>query len=361
MATFLRHSLTAIHRVDALIYLSIIVFLVSYVSIDTYIRTSTTTTELDTSLCESLSAEAVALREAKLTGEDAQALVNKWTFQEDKHCGSIVGHLPAKNIYSLPQDHQKVRDAWHQMKWVGKPAVCRVKGHQIEALDDVHNFRRGYALKYTWDVEDKTHILPWLLGNRVDLNLRKRRVLLDLGGNMFNTSIQWFMRMYPCDFTEVHVFEIDTKLFQFPSSPYEESSNVAEPNMLAVTVNETPHIPSWMIQRMKLYNVFVSDADDVERNMINITRFIKEELRLTAEDAVVVKMDIEGSEWDILHRWTQDPDMAAIVDELFVEIHYSDFSMGGFGWFQFEEHTREQAVHLLAGLRAKGFFAHAWP
>lgn len=358
MATFSRQSLNAIRRVDSVIYFSIIVFLVSYVSIDIYLRNAT---DYDTRVCSSLSADAQALREAKLTGEDAQAILNRWGNQEDKHCGSIVGHLPVKNSWSLRNKNVENYDAWRQMKWVGKPARCRVKGHVIEALDDVNNFRRGYALKYIWDVEDKTHILPWLLGNKVDLNLRKRRVLLDLGGNMFNTSVQWFMRMYPCDFTEVHVFEIDTKLFQFPVAPYEESSNVAEQNMLATVVNETPRIPTWMIERMKLYNVFVSDGDDVGKNALNITRFIKEELGLTAEDTVVVKMDIEGSEWDILNRWTQDPEMADIVDELFVEIHYSDFSMGGFGWFQFKDHTREQAVHLLAGLRAKGFFAHAWP
>lgn len=33
---------------------------------------------------------------------------------------------------------------------------------------------------------------------------------------------------------------------------------------------------------------------------VNITRFILDELRLTPEDAVIVKMDVEGAEWDIL-------------------------------------------------------------
>lgn len=37
-----------------------------------------------------------------------------------------------------------------------------------------------------------------------------------------------------------------------------------------------------------------------ENNTIDITRFIKEELRLTANDAVVVKMDIDWEPWDIL-------------------------------------------------------------
>ncbi len=49
---------------------------------------------------------------------------------------------------------------------------------------------RGCALKFTADVEDKTHFLPWLLGSKVNLNARERRVYLDLGANAFETSIQ---------------------------------------------------------------------------------------------------------------------------------------------------------------------------
>jgi len=33
---------------------------------------------------------------------------------------------------------------------------------------------------------------------------------------------------------------------------------------------------------------------------MNIVRFIKEELKLTAADAVIVKMDIEDEEWWVL-------------------------------------------------------------
>lgn len=200
--TVVKQSLNSIRRVDPLIYFSIIVFLLSFVIIDVYLRRSS---DYNPTVCSTLSgtdtqALQAAIKANTLTGEDAQnicsILTKRINTREDKHCGSVVGHLPAKG-------GSTVNDPWLQMKWVGKPAKCRVKGHVIEALDDVNNFRRGYSLKYTWDVEDKTDILPWLLGNRQDLNLRKRRVLLDLGGNMFNTSIQWFMRMYPCDFTEV--------------------------------------------------------------------------------------------------------------------------------------------------------------
>lgn len=59
---------------------------------------------------------------------------------------------------------------------------------------------------------------------------------------------------------------------------------------------KTPEIPKWMIKRMHIYNSLVSDFDDESTNIVNITRFIKETLKLKATDTVVVKMDIEGNE-----------------------------------------------------------------
>ena len=74
-------------------------------------------------------------------------------------------------------------------------------------------------------------------------------------------------------------------------------------------------------------NHFVSDGDDKESNSINITKFMKEELGLKATDTMVVKMDIEGSEWPILRRWLRDLEMDLVVDELFVEIQVQNPSL----------------------------------
>jgi hypothetical protein len=112
---------------------------------------------------------------------------------------------------------------------------------------------------------------------------------------------------------------------------------------------------------MTVYNQFVSDADDDATNAVNITRFMKETLNLSASDTVVVKMDIESTEWPILERWLEDPQMADIVDELFVEIHYQHPSMSAFGWDHFAPSTRDQASYLLASSRSKGFGVHPWP
>lgn len=72
-----------------------------------------------------------------------------------------------------------------------------------------------------------------------------------------------------------------------------------------------PRIPNWMLKRITLHEgLYVGHRDGVEMphpekpeqmlSSINITRFMLEELQLTAEDTVVIKMDIEESEWEVL-------------------------------------------------------------
>ncbi|KAH9317047.1 hypothetical protein KI387_018816, partial [Taxus chinensis] len=226
-------------------------------------------------------------------------------------CASRDGH------YSGQAEEEG--QAWKQMKWIGEAASCRVKGHFIEMLDHVNDFRRGYALKFTDNVEDKTHLLPWLLASKTgELGLRRRRVYLDLGANSFSSSVDWFLRMYPCDFTEVHAFEINPSLWRPPTQVFHEEANLLPahvPRSNPIRVNSTPSIPEWMMERVKIHYELVSDHDDPSTKAINISRFIKEELRLTPADTVVVKMDIEGSEWPILRKWMEDPEMPLIVDE----------------------------------------------
>ncbi|CAK9865933.1 unnamed protein product [Sphagnum jensenii] len=282
-------------------------------------------------------------------------------------CSSVLGHLPERPRGELFLRWKKP-DPWEQMKWIGKPARCRVKGQLIENLDELYNFRRGYALKFVSNVEDKAHLLPWLLASRLNLNLPERRVYLDLGANALETSIQWFMRSYPCDFTEVHAFEISHSLKLPPEMDdlveQEQGANnrlEIRSNSRAIAVKETPGIPKWMLKRMTFYNNFVSDVDDEATKALNITRFMKQKLKLKASDTVVVKMDIESSEWPILERWLHDPDMPELIDELFVELHYMHPSMSGYDWDAWAPRTRIQATHLLASMRSKGFFVHPWP
>ncbi|CAI5941798.1 unnamed protein product [Closterium sp. NIES-65] len=115
------------------------------------------------------------------------------------------------------------------------------------------------------------------------------------------------------------------------------------------------------VTRWLLENLQLNEEDSVVVK-IDIEGWLLEDLQLKEEDSVVVKMDIEGYEWEILQHWISNPCMAAIVDELFVEVHYHHPSMTEFMWTEeYFIHTRDDATRLLTDLRKAGFYVHPWP
>jgi len=82
--------------------------------------------------------------------------------------------------------------------------------------------------------------------------------------------------MYPCDFIEVHTFESNPNVFEFPKDQFDEDSNFkVKKNKNAIAVIKTPEIPKWMIKRMHIYNCLVSDVDDKSTNIVNITSLLR--------------------------------------------------------------------------------------
>lgn len=63
------------------------------------------------------------------------------------------------------------------------------------------------------------------------------------------------------------------------------------------------------------------------------------------EDVVTVKMDIEGSEWDVLPCLSRSMEVP-LIDNLFVEIHPSPWGLTGT--------TQDQIDQALALMKSKG-------
>ena len=60
----------------------------------------------------------------------------------------------------------------------------------------------------------------------------------------------------------------------------------------------------------------LSPANVTWQHRVNITRFIKEELAIKPDDVLIVKMDIEGSEWGVLQGMTRISPVIEIIWEV---------------------------------------------
>ncbi|CAI5495926.1 unnamed protein product [Closterium sp. Naga37s-1] len=305
--------------------------------------------------------------------------------------GSTADVRNCSDWISKPATAGGAEDPWVSAKWIPRMSPCPVAGLPIEELDEHLNFRRGYALGFVDDAEDKTQILP-VLRAVLDpsMHTKKRRVLVDLGGRFFNTSVTWFLQSYPLDFTEIHAVEVRQGVFQVPAPSHKTlRANMGNRSRLRALHMGPADFPAWLLARVHSHHFKATARDDAaqvrggawrrlvwatlypsthqtvnpsRQGVVNVTRWLLEELQLTPEDTVVVKMDIEGSEWDIFKAWLDLPLMARVIDELFVEVHYNHPSMHFFSWKpSLFAHSRREAGQLLNAMRSAGYYVHAWP
>ena len=185
------------------------------------------------------------------------------------------------------------------------------------------------------DVEDKSHLLPYLLGHHVDFSSFPRVVLLDLGAKTYQSSVKWFLVNYPGRFHEVYAFEKNRNVFHVPNK------NKSEVDGTSVVLIES--------------TVGTKNTS----SSVDIADFMLNAIKLQLQDMVVMKMDIEGAEWQVL-KHLEDSNVLDLVDELLVEMHYHHPAMAGMGWDQFPK-TLNETNEYLEHLRKRGLYVHPWP
>mmetsp|Transcript_26247 Transcript_26247/g.42983 ORF Transcript_26247/g.42983 Transcript_26247/m.42983 type:complete len:286 (+) Transcript_26247:84-941(+) len=245
----------------------------------------------------------------------------------------------------------------------------------IEPLFEEKDFRPDWKLT-TRDVEDRTYLLPYFLADRINTAHFRRRIYIDLGSATFESSVGWFLRVYPCDFTHMYTFEAGN-IFHLPQDKdlgnFMKSSDW-RPSHGAPPLHPDAAVVGAMYRDRIKHSRAVVDIEDVDLEgaehmfgngldkVVNITRIMRDEIKLRKEDYVVVKMDIEGSEWFVLPSWLED-NTVDFIDELFVEVHYGDSPTLNrcCGWSRFAPKTRREATQLFNDFRKRGVFAHAWP
>jgi hypothetical protein len=131
---------------STVVYISIIFVLSTYVAVDFFKQHSSEFRSASLSEADQAPSKLAATAVSAATAASAAVSTQP---AEDDICSSVFGHLPEHR----PSQQQEA-DPWDQMKWIGKPARCRVKGELIENLDERYTFRCGYSLKFTADVED---------------------------------------------------------------------------------------------------------------------------------------------------------------------------------------------------------------
>ncbi|KAK3281676.1 hypothetical protein CYMTET_10546 [Cymbomonas tetramitiformis] len=202
-----------------------------------------------------------------------------------------------------------------------------------------------------------------ILPTYIHVPAARKRIYADLGTNEFSSSMQQFLKEYasaaktqggggsspyPVRFDEVFGWEADPTFLKTFVKPQKTDRRIHVYNQVVGVYDGAVNI---------FNGCKVSPANDMNSksfNGIDFSAWVLKHIRY--QDYFVVKMDIEGMEYEVLNKMILSKTIF-MIDELFVEVHFR----------QWNHHpcvgvnkTREDAVTLLGRLRSAGIYVHEW-
>jgi hypothetical protein len=178
--------------------------------------------------------------------------------------------------------------------------------------------------------------------------LPPRRVYLDIGANSFGSSVGWMKRNYPIDFSEIYTWEEVASEFKKPT-----------PQDATIVYNLTADTATRWLDSITFFPTRVSAAL-TDHSPGDLSHFLLTCVK--RKDYCVVKMDIEGEEWNVIPRLELTSAIRRI-DELMVEFHYYHPMMYANLWTRDHfSHTLEETEAFMRQLQSRDSLVfHYWP
>lgn len=208
-----------------------------------------------------------------------------------------------------------------------------------------------------------------------DIRNHSRYVYVDVGARSYFSSIgKWFVKIYPKQDQDFLIYAVEAD--HTFSGEYLKRQNVKLLPYAAWVKNET--LPFGRNSENAVAEGKIGmgriQIRSVPQNQDSILRLpvgepfkavqgfdFAEWLKKTvsSEDFVVMKMDIEGTEFDLLPRMFETGAIC-LVDELFLECHYNRWQRTSPNRSPKYRRTYEECLSLFETLRSNGVLVHQW-
>ncbi|GJV27716.1 putative methyltransferase FkbM, methyltransferase type protein 11 [Tanacetum coccineum] len=227
----------------------------------------------------------------------------------------------------------------------------------------------------------KEPLKPWIalkrnienvkyLSSMVDISFKRRYVYVDVGSRSYGSSIvSWFKKQYPKQNKTFHVYAVEAdKHFH---DQYKGKKGVTllpyaawvKNESLVFEINQTPGDENvekgrgmGRIQPVESGGGIVNSVDEIQG--FDFAEWLKD--TVTEQDFVVMKMDVEGTEFDLIPRLIETGAIC-LVDEVFLECHYNRWQKccPGVRSPKYQK-TYGQCMDLFKQLRQLGVLVHQW-
>uniref|UniRef100_A0A7N0T3K9 DUF7870 domain-containing protein n=1 Tax=Kalanchoe fedtschenkoi TaxID=63787 RepID=A0A7N0T3K9_KALFE len=228
---------------------------------------------------------------------------------------------------------------------------------------------------------EKEPLKPWItlkrniqnvkyLPTMADINFHHRYVYVDVGARSYGSSIgSWFRKQYPKQNKTFDIYAIEAdKAFH---EEYKLRKNVrllpfaawVKNESLFFEVNRDPgkelEVQERGMGRIQPVTSSISLSSDMDK--IQGFDFANWLMNTVSErDFVVLKMDVEGTEFDLIPRLFETGAIC-LIDEFFLECHYNRWQKCCPGERSPKyEKTYQQCLDLFTSLRKSGVLVHQW-
>ncbi|KAG2279334.1 hypothetical protein Bca52824_050554 [Brassica carinata] len=260
----------------------------------------------------------------------------------------------------------------HKKSSGGGGGKCWIPGYKTDLIRDAEPLIQEEPLK-PWITLKRNIQNVKYIPSMVDIRFKSRYVYVDVGSRSYGSSIgSWFKKQYPKQNKTFDVFAIEAdKAFH---EEYKIKKKVQLLPYAAWVRNETlsfeiNHDPGNEVEAKamgrgmgRIQPVKKSSSSLAgEVNLIqgfDFADWLKKSVR--ERDFVVMKMDVEGTEFDLIPRLIKTGAIC-LIDELFLECHYNRWQRCCPGQrSQKYNKTYNQCLELFTSLRQSGVLVHQW-
>ena len=287
----------------------------------------------------------------EINAQDAASTLRELVFHKTSH------HTPAYSTDSTPTSSSSANN-------------CSIGDHKRHLLTHAEPLIQEEPLKPWITLKRNINNIKYLPA-LADISFKRRYVYIDVGARSYGSSIgSWFRKHYPKQNHTFQVYAIEAD----PAfhSEYSAKKGVTLLPYAAWVKNETLKFE---------INGDPGKEDEAKANGHGMGRIrpaagnnISGEVRsvpafdfaqwlkqtVTEQDYVVMKMDVEGTEFHLIPRLF-DTGAICLVDELFLECHYNRWQKCCPGERSPKyDNTYEECLDLFSSLRESGVLVHQW-
>ncbi|KAG6485356.1 uncharacterized protein LOC122012873 [Zingiber officinale] len=253
----------------------------------------------------------------------------------------------------------------------GSSNHCPLPEHKLQIIRSAEPLIKKEPLKPWISLKRNIQNVKYL-SSIADINFKQRYVYVDVGARSYGSSIgSWFRKQYP---KQNHTFEIYAiEADRAFHGEYRTKKGVNLLPFAAWVRNETltfeiNHDPDnhdvEKGQGMGRIRPIGDSNDKVLSGNVHaiqgfdFTAWLKQ--TVTEKDYVVMKMDVEGTEFDLVPRLLKTGTIC-LIDELFLECHYNRWQKCCPGQRSPKyKYTYGDCLKLFTSLRNSGVLVHQW-